>query len=350
MPDLATRFEQNPIFSPVDVPPSIPDLMVRCVLNPGVFRRDGKTCLLLRVAEDAEDSDTVVRTPVLAPNAPNGIAVLEFERADPDLDLSDPRFIVHRGETYLSTMSHLRLATSTDGVQFEVAPKPLLLGEGAHESFGIEDCRVTEIEGRFYLTYSAVSANGVGIGMVSTEDWTEFTRHGIVLPPHNKDCAPFPERIQGSYWTLHRPFDALIGGRNIWISRSPDLLHWGEHVCLARKRPDHWDCERIGAGAAPIRTDEGWLEIYHGADHDSRYCLGAMLLGPDDPTRVLARSEHPIMEPSAPYEKEGFFGNVVFCNGHIVDGDRITIYYGASDQVVCGATMLVSEILASLRR
>jgi len=109
-----------------------------------------------------------------------------------------------------------------------------------------------------------------------------------------------------------------------------------------------WDSERIGAGAAPIKTSEGWLEIYHGANDDHRYCLGALLLDLHDPSHVIARSEQPIMEPTEDYELNGFFGNVVFTNGHIVVEDTITLYYGASDEVICGAELSIKEILQSL--
>jgi predicted GH43/DUF377 family glycosyl hydrolase len=109
-----------------------------------------------------------------------------------------------------------------------------------------------------------------------------------------------------------------------------------------------WDNARVGAGAAPIRTSQGWLEIYHGANRYHRYCLGALLLDLEQPWKVLARSQAPIMEPEAEYERTGFFGNVVFTNGHLVDGDTVTIYYGASDSVVCGARLSIREILATL--
>lgn len=109
-----------------------------------------------------------------------------------------------------------------------------------------------------------------------------------------------------------------------------------------------WDSARVGAGAPPIRTEKGWLEIYHGADENNRYCLGALLLDLDDPSIVLARSDEPIMEPKEEYEKVGFFGDVVFTNGHLVDGDNLTIYYGASDEVICGAEFSISRILETL--
>ncbi|MBN1674528.1 MAG: glycoside hydrolase family 130 protein [Kiritimatiellae bacterium] len=349
MADLARRFENNPILRPEDVPPSLDGLRVECVLNPGAFRYDGCTWLLLRVAECAPADETTIRVPVLDPDAGSGIRILEFDKAAPGLDLSDPRFFEYEGNGYLTTLSHLRLARSTDGRRFDVMPEPALLGRGEQESFGIEDCRVTELDGEFLLTYSAVSPDGVGIGLTRTRDWRTFTAHGMILPPHNKDCALFPAKIGGQYVALHRPFDPILGGRNMWISRSPDLRHWGEHRCIARKRPGMWDCERIGAGAAPIRTEAGWLQIYHGTDSANRYCLGAMLFDLREPATLLARSDAPIMEPTADYEKKGFFSNVVFTNGHVVDGDAITLYYGASDRVVCGATLSIRAILESLR-
>ncbi len=134
----------------------------------------------------------------------------------------------------------------------------------------------------------------------------------------------------------------------MWIARSRDLEYWGKHECLAGPRKGKWDSARIGAGASPIKTEKGWLEIYHGANEDNTYCLGAMLLDLDDPTRVIARSEDPIMVPTTDYEKYGFFGKVVFTNGHLVDGDTVTVYYGASDEVICGAEFSIKGILEVL--
>ncbi len=206
-----------------------------------------------------------------------------------------------------------------------------------------------QIGDTYYLTFTQVSQHGVGVGLRSTSDWSNFRRHGMILPPHNKDCAIFSEKIGGRYYALHRPSSPELGGNYIWIAESPDLDHWGNHRCIAHSRKGVWDSARVGAGGAPIRTPRGWLEIYHGAAvHPTRYCLGALLLDLDEPWKVLARSREPIMEPIAAYEQVGFFGNVVFTNGQIVDGDRVTIYYGASDSVICGATFSIGEILATL--
>jgi predicted GH43/DUF377 family glycosyl hydrolase len=348
MADLARRFAENPILKPADIRPSVPGMVVECLLNPGVFRFRDQVWLLLRVAERPRQEPGKTSFPIL--NAAGKIEILEFDNNDPQLKLDDPRVISYAGKDYLTTMSHLRLVASDDGVHFhEVDDYPSLVGKGELESFGIEDCRVARIGSTYYLTYTQVSPNGVGVGLRSTSDWRTFRQHGMMLAPHNKDCAIFTEQIGGKYYALHRPSSPSLGGNYIWLAESPDLEHWGNHRCLAHSRTGMWDSARVGAGAAPIRTADGWLEIYHGANHEHRYCLGALLLDLEQPWKVLARSREPIMEPVADYERAGFFGNVVFTNGHLVDGDTVTIYYGASDSVICGARFSLGEVLATLR-
>ena len=324
--------------------------MVECVLNPGVFYFKEKTWLLLRVAERQVQKDGVVSFPVM--NRDGIYTMMEFEKTDPDLDLSDSRMVTYKNITYLSTISHLRLVCSDDGIHFYEPQdhQPVhIFGRGDLETFGIEDCRVSLIDGVYHLTYTQVSENGVGVGLMRTSDWQNFTREGMILPPHNKDCALFEEKIGGKYYCLHRPSGIGLGGNFIWIATSDDLIHWGGHQCILHTRQGMWDSARVGAGAAPIKTEEGWLEIYHGADDNHRYCLGAALLDLNNPAKVLARSREPLMEPSAAYEKTGFFGNVVFTNGHLVNGDEITMYYGASDEVICGAKLSIKKILAELK-
>ncbi len=344
--DLARRFHENPILRPADIKPSIDGMKIECLLNPGVFRFAGKIWMLCRVAEQTEQDDATIKVPIF--NSEGKIEILNFDKNDPELDTTDPRVIAYQGEKYLTTLSHLRLVSSTDGKNFkEDASYPLIVGEGALESFGIEDCRVADLEDGYHLTYTKVSEIAVGVGYMFTRDWKTFERRGMIFPPHNKDSAIFERKINGKYYALHRPSSPELGGNYIWIAESPDLLHWGNHNCIAITRPNMWDSARVGAGAAPIETEQGWLEIYHGANKEHRYCLGALLLDKNNPSKVLARSKDPIMEPTMDYEKTGFFGNVIFTNGHIVEGDTITIYYGASDEVICGANLSIKEILAS---
>jgi len=348
MNDLAQRFAQNPILKPEDLPASVEGMEVTCLLNPGVFRFQNQTWLLVRVAERPRQQPGKISFPILRPDG--RVEVMEFAEDDDRLDLSDPRVIHFDGRDYLTTLSHLRLLASDDGIHFtEPLPSHSLMGRGELESYGIEDCRVALIDGLYCLTYTQVSSHGVGVGLRTTRDWKDFVLEGMILPPHNKDCALFDQKIGGKYYALHRPSSPELGGNYIWLAESPDLVHWGRHRCLAHSREGYWDSARVGAGAAPIRTEQGWLEIYHGATKENRYCLGALLLDLDEPWKVLARSEQPIMEPQTQYETEGFFGQVIFTNGQTVDGDRITIYYGAADSVICAAEFSIAALLASLQ-
>lgn len=346
MTDSAKRFQQNPILSPIDLKPSRPGLEIACLLNPGVFTFQDKTWLLIRVAERPQQVDGMISFPVLKGD---GIEIIEIASNDPDLVATDPRVINYKGIDYLTTLSHLRLVCSDDGQNFyQPEGYPLLQGEGEDESFGIEDCRVTLIDGTYYLTFTAVSAHGVGVGLRTTKDWKTFEKQGMIIPPHNKDCAIFEEKINGKFYALHRPSSVDLGGNYIWLAESPDGIHWGKHKCIIKTRKSSWDSKRVGAGAAPIKTEKGWLEIYHGANAAHQYCLGAFLLDLNDPSKVIAQSDEPIMRPLEQYELSGFFGQVVFTNGHVVNGDKLTIYYGAADEFVCAADFSIQEILSSL--
>ena len=345
--DIANRFPQNPLLRPSDLKPGIEGMELFCLLNPGVFQFEGKIWLLLRVAERPGQIKGKISFPVY--NSEGKIEILSFDKNDPNLDSSDPRIISYKKKDYLTTLSYLRLVCSVDGIHFyEPDGYPPIFGLGKLENFGIEDCRVATMKDGFCLSFTEVSEFGVGVGLIRTNDWKHFSREGMILPPHNKDCAIFDEMIGGKYFALHRPSSPELGGNYIWLAESPDLIHWGRHKCIATTRHGLWDSNRIGAGGAPIRTEAGWLEIYHGADSNNRYCLGALLLDINDPSKVLARSIEPIMEPIKTYEQTGFFGNVIFTNGHYVKGDDIFMYYGASDEVICGARFSISEILSSL--
>lgn len=347
--NLFKRFAENPILSPKDIRPSADNLKIECLLNPGVFRFNGKICMLLRVAERPVQEEGFISFPIY--NGKDGLSIMKLRTDDPDLKMDDARVIEYKGENYLTTRSHLQIVFSDDGIRFyedcEYGP---INGYDSYSSFGIEDCRVAQIGDIYYLTYSVASPMGVAVGMSETKDWKNVINHGLIFHPHNKDCAIFEEKINGKYYAFHRPSSPEIGGNYMWLASSPDLIHWGEYKCIAMTRKGKFDSARLGAGAAPIRTEKGWLSIYHGATENNRYYLGALLLDLNDPSKVIARSEEPIMEPTEEYELKGFLGEVIFTNGHIVDGDKVTVYYGAADEVICAASVSVKEILASLKK
>jgi predicted GH43/DUF377 family glycosyl hydrolase len=288
-----------------------------------------------------------------SPDAPaDRVETVVLDLGDPELDFSDSRVVRDRaGRTvYLTSLSHLRTARSRDGVRFTVDETPALFPEGPLESWGVEDPRITAIDGRYCITYSAVSERGVAVGLAVTENFRTYRRLGIILPPTNKDVVIFPERIGGDYWMLHRPSPDGIGLPEIWAARSPDLIHWGDHRYVMGVRDGTWESGRIGAGCVPIRTEAGWLVLYHGADRRDVYGMGAVLLDLHRPDRVIARLDEPFMTPTEAYETDGFFGRVVFACGAIVDGGKVMMYYGAADQVTARADIDLPSLLEAMQQ
>jgi predicted GH43/DUF377 family glycosyl hydrolase len=345
------RFKQNPLVTPQDVKPSHSDFEVACVLNPGVARFGDETILLLRVCERPVQENGWLSIPVLDTESSNSLCkILRFKKDDPLLEFNDPRIFVYDNSVYLTTISHLRIARSKDGVHFTVDPKPFIFGSGDDEEYGIEDSRITLIDGVYYIYYVAVSRNSYCTRLVSTIDFKSVKRHEIIFHPQNKDVAIFEGKVNGSYAAFHRPDLSLFRTPpGIWLAYSHDLIHWGRHKLLISPRKGMWDAGRIGAGTVPIETEDGWLEIYHGADVKSTYSLGFLLMDRKDPSKILFRSDEPFFKPEAEYEKKGFFGNVVFTNGMTYFPEKdgiVNLYYGSADNYVCGAQFTLDEILA----
>jgi predicted GH43/DUF377 family glycosyl hydrolase len=280
----------------------------------------------------------------------------------PGLDLSDPRTIRYRASAggftpgqdeftdYLSHISHLRVARSGDGLHFTIDPEVEVHPGDMLEAYGVEDARITEIDGVFHITYVGASRLGITTARMTTTDFRTFERHGTIMPPDHKDVVLFPEKVDGKHLAFTRPMPGSFGRvLGIWLAESEDLVHWGGYRLVAEPRHRMWDEMRIGASLVPIRTEDGWLELYHGADRMNRYGMGALLLDGGDPTKVLARTTGPLMVAEAPYEHDGFLHDVVFPSGHIdLGGGDIRIYYGAADTSLCAADLAIADVLAAL--
>lgn len=345
------RYEQNPLLTPEDITPFHEGFEVIGAFNAGITEYKKEVIMLVRIAERPfSNRDNTVKSPIFNPNTKQ-LDIMEFQQDDPNYDFSDPRVIRranHSKWSYLTSLSYLRIARSKDGRHFTVDEQPFIYPANELETFGIEDPRITKIEDTYYIYYSATSPKGVGVVMVSTKDFVQVENHGMILAPENKDVAIFPEKINGKYYALHRPVPNSNGSPDIWIAESENLLQWGNHRHLIGTRAGKWDSGRIGGGAVPFRTKKGWLELYHGASQDQRYCMGAVLLDLQNPAKVIARSENPIVEPEAQYEKEGFFGGVVFSCGVLTEEDIIKLYYGAADTSMACAELSLEEVLDSL--
>jgi beta-1,2-mannobiose phosphorylase / 1,2-beta-oligomannan phosphorylase len=342
------RSPENPIIKPDMVKPSRSDFEVIGTFNAGVTRFGDKVLLLLRVAErPISPHPDIQMTAVYDPLA-HEVVIKEFSRDDAGTDFSDPRMIIGPDGKFLTSLSHLRVATSTDGIHFNIADLPAMFPDNRYETFGLEDPRITKIDDIWYIDYVAVSGLGVVTCLASTTDFESFERYGIIFCPDNKDVVIFPEKIHGAYCALHRPVTPLFGKYEMWTARSPDLKCWGRHCYLMGIQPGLWDSWRIGASAVPIRIDAGWLEIYHGVDETGRYCLGAVLLDSAEPCNVLARSKTPILQPETDYEVEGFFGNVVFNCGLLAEEGLLKIYYGVSDTSIAFCQIPMQDVLDNL--
>lgn len=347
------REVSNPLVTPEMVKPSIPGFSVVCTFNAGVARCSGETLLLLRVAEKPPMApDGHLNVPVLEKQGDTWqVAVHTLSLADPRYDFSDPRKIFDREAgtyVYLTSISHLRLARSTDGVHFTVDEAPFIRPDCELEGFGTEDARITQIGQDYFINYTAVSRNGITTALAVTQDFRSVSKLGVIFTTENRDVCIFPEQIGGNWVALTRPVPRQIGAAKVWLSASPDLLHWGEHRPLDLPQYD-WSNARNGGGAVPIRTEKGWLVLYHGADKASnRYSMGAALLDLDDPDTVLAVTEHPVLEAEADYECVGFYPNVVFSCGAFLEGDTVCMYYGAADRVMGLARAKLADIYRAL--
>ncbi len=344
-----TRLQANPLLTPADVQPTRDDLEVLCTLNPAAVRIGGEILLLVRVGEKARPEPGSVAYVHFDAEA-GATRISRIAESHPELTVRDNRGYFLGERMLLTSMSHLRIARSTDGEHFTFDESPAIYPSTPYEAFGCEDARITPIDGRYCITYTAVSDRGVTVALATTEDFVTFEKHGVIFPPYQKDVAMFPEKIDGKYVCRHRPYKSKFNPASIWTAYSPDLVSWGRHEMTLAPAPGTWEGERVGCGAPPIRTDEGWLEIYHAADTDGRYHLGAMLSDLERPERLISRSSRPIFEPEADYEVQGIYGNCVFSNGLLVDADgTMTVYYGAADRICAAAVTTVTEMIAAAR-
>lgn len=339
---MLRRLDTQCLLSPADVEPSVDGMEVVGAFNPGVAEHNGDVVLLVRVAERVSEKRPGYRSsPRFVPG--NGLVIDWWK--DSETLVEDSRVIKLResGNLRLTSCSHVRVFRTRYGRKLDFSADALFTPQSEFEEYGIEDPRVTKIDDVYYITYVAVSRHGACTCLASTSDFKEFRRHGIVFPSENKDVLLFPQTFDGQYVAIHRPNPRYhFSAPEMWLARSPDLVHWGQHAILHSGRR-HWESGRVGGGAPPLRTKSGWLVVYHGSlqARDNRvagdvgeYGAGAMLLDLDDPARVIGNTREPFMTPEFEFEKSGFVNNVVFPTGVVTRDDRVQIYYGAADTCV----------------
>lgn len=255
--------------------------------------------------------------------------------------------------------AYLWIAESDDGYKFKPRPEPVAVphDDPEYEEYSARtyfDPRVTKLGDAYQICVAAHSRHQCRLGLFRTKDFDRFEWMGCISEPDNRNGVLFPEKIGGSYLRLDRPNVSALGEGDIWISFSPDLIHWGRSRCIMRRDDFRWTWHKVGPGAVPIRTDEGWLEIFHGvrtqcAQHYV-YQLGVFLLDIEEPWKVVAKAERAILVPQRDYELCGQTPSVVFTNAAIAEDDgSVKIYYGAADSVMCVGETTIEELLDACR-
>lgn len=261
-------------------------------------------------------------------------------------------------------VSRFGIATSSDGINFAYqSDTPVFIPnpQSSYEDHGVEDPRVTCLEGKFAIIYTAASYDKndphakvhgfkTRISLAWTEDFCTFDPRGVIVHSYDdKDAALFPQKWGNYYYLYHRRHPS------IWLSRSIDLNTWEDvgsegHYALIIPSKNSWDNDRVGIGAQPIKTEDGWLIFYHARDKQGVYRLGAFLADLENPEKVIAKLPYPILEPVLEFEKRGQVANVVFTCGAVEWGEDYLVYYGAADFVISGGYINKQELLKELKK
>lgn len=269
-------------------------------------------------------------------------------------------------------------AVSKDGFHFERTSDLPNFDVDPDDADGgcIEDPRIVKIEDIYYITYASrpwypgrywigperyykeydqvekslatpkfIHTNYTVSYLAMTRDFEHYKRLGRITDSRidDRDVYLFPEKVNGKYVRISRPFIEQDENGNalkmpsIWITFSDDLLEWEKGKVLITGK-EWWEVHRMGGACPPIKTKRGWFLMYHGKDKDDVYRVGAMMLDLNDPTKVLARTRQFFMEPEFEYEKKGFINGVVFPCGNVVKDGTLYVYYGCADQYIGVAT------------
>lgn len=326
-----TKYAQNPILKPYEG--NEWESLVVC--NPGAWYEDGKFYLLYRAAGRDEEHKI-----------------------------------------------YLGLAVSDDGFNFKrVSAKPVLSpGYDSPDGGCVEDPRIVKFDNKYYVTYAYrpyppgqywkmkygevkqynfdenaplnLKKNMTNSGLLVSDDLLSYRRLGRITRPEldNRDVILFPEKINGKYVLLHRPVEWVgeeygCSNPSIWLSYSDDLLAWEDKDSeLLITGREEWEI-KIGGSAPPLRTDAGWLTLYHGVDEKGVYRVGALLLDINNPSKIIARTSDFIMEPENSYETNGIYNNCVFPTGNVIVGETLYVYYGGADKYCAVATCSVTELI-----
>lgn len=304
------------------------------------------------------------KNPILTPNKDNWWESKAVFNCSVSFDGQNVHMLYRAIGEYDHYISRIGYASSSDGLQFDRRHNIAINPTEDYEKNGMEDPRITQIDGKIFVTYVVLSEYvknhpKIFSALAVTKNYDEFDKVGIITKDfdNNKDVIFFPDKFKvnsdlsnnSSFLILHRPTslsnpDYQLSRPSIWLSISDSESTLTNSILLLKPEQD-WENLKIGAGPSPIKTKKGWLLIYHGVSTDKIYRAGAALLDLDDPRKVIARTKQPILEPVEDYEKIGDVNNVVFPTGTVVIDKKLLLYYGGADRVCCVASASIDELV-----
>jgi len=272
---------------------------------------------------------------------------------------------------YISNVGHAIFDTNLNLI--ERKENPCFEPDFSFWEKSVEDIRITPLDGKYYITYVVtitpsppagvrkrlgmpkIPQAGTRCAVAETTDFINFKRLGFITPygTNQRDTVLFPERINGKIAVLHRPAEWIgpeYGNEkpSVWFA-FVDRWEGGmsDHKLVIKSEFD-WETYKLGAGPPPIKTDKGWLLIYHGVQMNKTYRAGAVLLDLEEPWKVIARTKIPILQPEEEYERIGDMPNVVFPQGAVVVGEELLVFYGGADKVISVAKVNLNEFIENL--
>jgi len=308
---LLKRVQTEPIITPAAFPGAY------AVFNPGQTTFQGKTLLLLPIAHNASDKS----------------------RFSQDITA--------------------HVAISSDGVHFDINQEPFFLRSKTPPFSTVReqciDFRVTKFsENEYYIIHPGCGPWGTLGILARTTDWKNFENIDIISLPDNRMPCLFPQKINGLYYRLDRPYRVAPNDHhdsgNIWLASSPDLVNWGRFRPLLKPGFSHWNSTKIGP-TPPVHTPKGWFCLIHGVIGTCagcRYGIGGLLLDLDNPEKIVGLTKSALFFPTEASDFQGIVPNVVFPAGFIGDWatDDLRLYYGASDTYVGMAHGSLREAVA----
>lgn len=372
------------LIKPEDIKPSSDKLEVIGTYNPGAIRaKNGDIVLLVRVAEKLikNEDRKYSYVPRLAGKNKYYLVIDKFGKNI--IEYSSDLDILFKDHTKrLKFISHIRKVI-LDKTGFKVKSidsKPTFFGTCDDGELGVEDPRITKLGNKYYMTYVSLSRkDNITTSLAVSNDLNKWTRKGIIFGEQDKDVVIFPEKIKNQYMAFDRPESSFkFSPPHIWVAYSNDLISWGKLESLNLSRKGEWDYVRVGAGPPPLKTNKGWLLIYHivleprkkavveyiidrmeirdnisgkFSFNESVYCVGAALLDLKNPEKVIAKAEVPILFPMKKYEIGGYEAKrVIFPTGIITDKNKkdILLFSGTGDRFTTVKKLSLNKILKKL--